>query len=254
MTSSMQIFNKDNFIVRTINEDDEIWFVAKDIMTALEYSEDSNPARIMQSVPEIWKGVKRIHTTSDKPTARPYQDVLCLSEQGLYFFLGRSDKPKALPYQMWVAGDVVPTIRRTGSYITKSNEEELKAKNKELDIRKVEILKHMLDLPYINEESKAVISHEIFRMTTGHECLAMLPETTEARYTATELGKMFGVSANKIGRIAKKYGIQSKKGEKSEYGMWICDKSRYSNHECMTFVYNDKAVAWFKNYFASHKK
>ena len=41
-----------------------------------------------------------------------------LSEQGLYFFLGRSDKPKALPYQKWLAGEVVPAIRKHGMYAT----------------------------------------------------------------------------------------------------------------------------------------
>lgn len=40
-----------------------------------------------------------------------------LSEPGLYFFLGRSDKPKALPFQKWLAGDVLPTIRKTGRYV-----------------------------------------------------------------------------------------------------------------------------------------
>jgi hypothetical protein len=44
------------------------------------------------------------------------QNMLCLSEQGLYFFLGRSDKPAALPFQKWIAGEVIPSIRKTGSY------------------------------------------------------------------------------------------------------------------------------------------
>ena len=35
----------------------------------------------------------------------------------MYFFLGRSDKPAALPYQKWIAGDVAPSIRRTGGYL-----------------------------------------------------------------------------------------------------------------------------------------
>jgi phage antirepressor YoqD-like protein len=39
-----------------------------------------------------------------------------LSEQGLYFFLARSDKPAALPFQRWIAGDVMPALRRTGAY------------------------------------------------------------------------------------------------------------------------------------------
>ena len=39
-------------------------------------------------------------------------------EQGLYFFLARSDKPMALPFQKWLAGDVLPSIRRHGLYAT----------------------------------------------------------------------------------------------------------------------------------------
>ena len=253
MASALQIFNNDEFTIRTVNENGEIWFVAKDVAQALEYADNSNPARLIQSVPEMWKGVKRFHITSDKPTARPYQDMLCLSEQGLYFFLGRSDKPKAIPYQIWIANDVVPSIRRTGNYITKPSEEDKKAKDRELDIRSAELLKSMIGMCPMSDETKAVFLHDAYRFLTGKECLGMLPEAKEARYTATELGKMFGVSANKTGRIAKKYGIQSKKGEPSEYGRWICDKSRYSSHECMTFVYNDKALEWFKDFFNTHK-
>ena len=44
------------------------------------------------------------------------QDMLILTEQGLYFFLCRSDKPTARPFQKWLAGEVLPSIRRTGSY------------------------------------------------------------------------------------------------------------------------------------------
>lgn len=51
--------------------------------------------------------------------------MLCLSEQGLYFFLGRSDKPKALPYQKWIAGEVVPSIRKHGAYLTPAKLEEV---------------------------------------------------------------------------------------------------------------------------------
>ena len=253
MTSALKIFNNDEFSIRTINEDGEIWFVARDIAKALDYSMSGSIQSMFEKVPEMWRGSKRIATTSDKPNARQYQDMLCLSEQGLYFFLGRSDKPKAIPYQIWIANDVVPSIRRTGNYITKPSEEDKKAKDRELDIRSAELLKSMIGMCPMSDETKAVFLHDAYRFLTGKECLGMLPEATEARYTATELCQMFGVSANKIGRIAKKYGIQSKKGEPSEYGRWICDKSRYSSHECMTFVYNDKALEWCKNYFSTHK-
>lgn len=95
-------------MIRTINDNGETWFVAKDIAEALEYERfDSN---LIKSVPEIWKGTKRIRTPGGE------QEMLCLTEQGVYFFLGRSDKKKALPYQMWIAGEVVPSIRKTGAY------------------------------------------------------------------------------------------------------------------------------------------
>ena len=70
-----------------------------------------------KAVPEEWKGVQPIHTPGGM------QEMLTLSESGLYFFLARSDKPKALPFQKWLAGDVVPSIRKTGGYmLTKADD------------------------------------------------------------------------------------------------------------------------------------
>ena len=95
----------------------EPWFCGKDVLTALEYSEASNPAKVFQIVPDMWRGVKPFHTRSENG-AKQQRDMLCLSEQGLYFFLGRSDKPKATPYQMYVANEVLPSIRKHGAYAT----------------------------------------------------------------------------------------------------------------------------------------
>ena len=43
--------------------------------------------------------------------------MLCVTENGAYFFLARSDKPGALEFQMWLAGEVVPSIMHTGEYV-----------------------------------------------------------------------------------------------------------------------------------------
>ena len=45
--------------------------------------------------------------------------MLRLTEQRLYFSLSSFDKPKALPYQMWFAGEVVHSIRKHEAYMTK---------------------------------------------------------------------------------------------------------------------------------------
>ena len=238
MNSSIQVFSNNEFTIRTINDNSQIWFVAKDIMNALEYSDTSTPAQIMQAVPEIWKGIKRIDTPGGK------QDVLCISEQGLYFFLGRSDKPKALPYQIWVAGDVIPSIRKTGNYITNPAID-----NGNIAIRKAELLRSFIDICPMTDETKIVFTHEAFKLLTGHECLSMLPKVTEPMYSASDIGKMFGVSKSRIGKISKQNNLKSEQGTSNEYGTWIRSKSPYSNFEYPTFVYNDKAVAWFKEYF-----
>ena len=110
-------FNNDFKLRIVYDENGQAWAVAKDIAENLSYERfDSN---LIKHVPEIWKGTKRIRTPGGE------QEMLCLTENGVYFFLGRSDKPKALPYQMWIAGEVVPSIRKHGMYATPTKVEDI---------------------------------------------------------------------------------------------------------------------------------
>jgi prophage antirepressor-like protein len=94
--------------VRTILKEGEPWWVAKDVTEALGY--EGKDGHRFDHVPEEWKGVGTV------PTPGGNQNMACISEQGLYFFLGRSDKAAALPFQKWIAGEVIPAIRKTGFY------------------------------------------------------------------------------------------------------------------------------------------
>lgn len=96
-----------------MDAENQPWFVGKDVALALGYADTSvsQVNNLMGAVPDEWKGLKRIMTLGGK------QDMLTVSEPGLYFFLGRSDKPAALPFQKWLAGEVLPTIRRCGRYV-----------------------------------------------------------------------------------------------------------------------------------------
>lgn len=106
------IFNFHTSHIRVVHKDGDPWFVAKDIAEALEYSEGTvrSMTRVIAHVPEVWRGLYQMQTPSG------VQDMAVLSEAGMFFFLNRSDKPKALPFQMWLAGDVLPAIRKTGGY------------------------------------------------------------------------------------------------------------------------------------------
>lgn len=101
--------------VRTCVINDQPWFAAQDILNSFDYAKTFKSSKAMSHVPEQWREVYPIHTLGDA------QKFLMLSEQRLYFFLGRSDKPKALPFQMWVAGEVLPAIRKHGRYKVTTN-------------------------------------------------------------------------------------------------------------------------------------
>ena len=102
-------FAFDAALVRVVlDEASEPWYCAKDVALALGYQ--WNGISRIAHVPDEWKMVTSVVTTFGT------KETWFLSEQGLYFFLGRSDKPKALPFQKWLAGDVLPTLRKTGSY------------------------------------------------------------------------------------------------------------------------------------------
>ena len=97
------------------DEQGDPWFVAKDVAEALGYV--WNGSQMVTHVPEEWKGVRSVLTTFGA------HEMIMLSEPGLYFFLGRSDKPGALPMQKWLASEVLPKIRKYGVYsvtLTKS--------------------------------------------------------------------------------------------------------------------------------------
>lgn len=101
-----KIFTKNGFgQARIVPDGESFWIVGDDVLKALDYTESYNNSRIFLTVPEEWKG---LHLVKDGGAAH---QKLCLSELGLYFFLGRCDKPKALAYQMWIANEVVPTVR-----------------------------------------------------------------------------------------------------------------------------------------------
>ena len=198
--NELQIFQNENFSIRTIRENDEIWFVAKDIAEALDYSRfDSN---LIQNVPDIWKGTKRIRTRSENGVVQE-REMLCLTEQGLYFFLGRSDKPKALPYQMWIAGDVVPSIRKTGRY-------SISLLNGTFDFAK-----SLYELAGLKDNQLVLAMDKVYQRHFGYSALTtagiqLKAAELERLLTPTEIGKELGESARLVNALLLEMSYQRK--------------------------------------------
>lgn len=78
--------------------------------------------------------------------------------------------------------------------------------------------------------------------TLAEKDVVTLPKVQERTYSATDIGKMLGVSKAKIGALANKNNMKC-----DEYGSWFHDKSPYSGKEVEVFRYNSKAIEKFRS-------
>lgn len=93
--------------VRTVLIEGEPWFVAADVSTVLELG---NPRSSLALLDDDERGVHSMDTPGG------VQSLTVISEAGLYSFILRSRKPQAKAFKRWIIHDVLPAIRRTGSY------------------------------------------------------------------------------------------------------------------------------------------
>lgn len=93
--------------VRTIVIDDEPWFVAPDVARILGYSEASAMTRTLD---DDEKGLHSVQTPGGPQT------VTVVSEPGLYSAILRSRVDGARMFKRWVTHEVLPALRRTGTY------------------------------------------------------------------------------------------------------------------------------------------
>lgn len=105
--NELQIFNSEEFgKIRTIEIDGKPYFVGADVAKALGYS---NPRK---AILDHCKGV----TKRDTPTSSGVQSMSYINEGDLYRLIMKSKLPSAEKFESWVMDEVLPTIRKTGSY------------------------------------------------------------------------------------------------------------------------------------------
>lgn len=109
ITNPIMTYTNENFEnVRSLFINEEPWFVGKDITDNLGYKNSRDA--IAYHVDEEDKGVARIDTPGGA------QDLVIVNESGLYALIFGSKLPKAKEFKHWVTSEVLPSIRKTGSY------------------------------------------------------------------------------------------------------------------------------------------
>jgi anti-repressor protein len=109
MSTDIVPFTYGNHTTRVVVIDGEPWWVALDVCQVLDIVNTSQAVARLDA-----DCVSQTYITDAVGRERP---TAIINEAGLYELILRSDKPEAKPFRKWVTGEVLPQIRKTGSYV-----------------------------------------------------------------------------------------------------------------------------------------
>jgi anti-repressor protein len=107
MTADLMPFTYEGAPVRTIVVDGDVEFVAADVCRILGHT---NPSAAVAGLDDDERGLRIVDTPSGA------QQMVTVTEPGLYTLIIRSRKSEAKSFRRWVTHEVLPAIRKTGSY------------------------------------------------------------------------------------------------------------------------------------------
>lgn len=118
--NDVQIFSNEEFgSIRTVVINNEPWFVGKDVAVALGYGKGKSLNNAVAThVDDEDKGVTEMMTPGGK------QNLIIINESGLYSLILSSKLPSAKKFKRWITAEVLPAIRKTGSYSMAMTDEE----------------------------------------------------------------------------------------------------------------------------------
>ncbi len=219
MSNQITIFTNPTFgEIRTAGTADEPMFCLADVCKVLELQVTPTKNRLNQ------KGVNSINTLTNGGR----QSMLFINEQNLYKVIMRSDKPQAEPFQDWVCGEVLPTIRKTGGYIAANaqmTDEEIMATA--LRIGEATIRKRDERIKQLEAEAKqkdVLISD----MRKGNDYLNTILQSN-GTVTTTQIAQDYGMSAVALNRKLADMRVQHKVN-----GQWIL----YTTHQAKGYVHS----------------
>lgn len=114
--NELQIFNNEEFgEVRTVTIENEPWFVGKDVAAALGYKDTADAIKV-----HVDEEDKKHVKVGEIPTLKTSNyGAILVNESGVYSLVFGSKLESAKRFKHWVTKEVLPTIRKTGSYSQK---------------------------------------------------------------------------------------------------------------------------------------
>ena len=218
--TNLQIFNNDRFgQVRIVPVDGELMFVAKDVCDCLEITKHRDAISRPDSDE---RGSVKLDTPGGK------QDIAAINEYGLYNLVLSSRKPEAKEFKRWITHDVIPAIRKTGSYsvaIPQTLPEALRAYANEVE-------SHNATKAIVAQQEQQIaefkpVKDYVDKILSSKSCL-----------TITQIAADYGMSAQELNKILHEAGLQRKVGDQ-----WILYKQHmskgFTKSETFTFCRSD---------------
>ncbi len=197
------------------DETGELWFVGRDVCANLGYAD---PNKAMQ---QHCKGAVKRHPLM---TAGGSQEMRILSEPDALRLIVNSKLPAAVEFERWVFEDVLPSIRKTGGYQVAANGEFTQGAIREFQVTRLEMVQNVTNMTESSLRLAGLLGFEgnqgrlyadkLVKRQLGIGPMELLGVTglvnqeQELHYTATELGKKHGMSANSMNKLLAQVGLQ----------------------------------------------
>lgn len=229
----LQVFQSSEFgSVQVIEEDGKVLFGATEVAKALGYT---NPHKAIADHCRYLTKREVPHPQNPEKIIR----INFIPESDVYRLICSSKLESAQRFEQWVFEEVLPSIRKTGTYFLRPtiSPEELALRQGELALGKAKFLADLIEqfkscLSNASIESMVAYSAN---SVAGYE-IVPLPRT-EKHYTATQIGKMLGISRNLVGRVANLFGLKTEQN-----GQWVLDKADNCDKQVEVFRYNQAGV------------
>lgn len=162
------------------------------------------------------------------------------TEDGIYEVTMLAKTEKAKEFRTWVR-KLLKSLRKGDAKLVNMTEYQqmmMQTRAENAKIRKAQILTRLAN--QYDGTYKQVLNAHATKELTG-EYLLPLPQLPDKTYSASELGAMLGVSANKIGTLANRHNLKTE-----QYGSWFNDKAKHCNKEVQSFRYYSSVIPVMK--------
>jgi prophage antirepressor-like protein len=186
------------------DEQGEPWFVAKDVCSALDISNDRMAISRLDE--------RDVSQTDIIDSTGRMQKTNVINESGLYTLILRSDKPQARPFQRWVTSEVLPAIRKSGVYQA-PNAQSITLVPLAREFKAALSMARAIGF----EGNQAILSaNKAVKKITSFDCLELMDaqklmcEEQERTLTVSDLGvRLGGISGQQVNKMLYEKGFQS---------------------------------------------